>query len=247
MRAGRIEVAVNRDELSHFGLGSLVHSASQKEISYQPFEISRYGMGILAPQGMSNGSILVLDNPAGRFYMHVVDSEVYGTAPELRRYYLVNVDQEIDLEDMFGKFAQPHMSALRHFEPIRFARFHADPNILVHAKTFGTVGFYSLQSVNVSRSGMLISAARDRSVPFLENTLLEVTLVPGGHWLFQPVHCLAKVVRVGESTDRRGNSHSCFGVKFIEFQDAGQNIWDKTVSNLEHKTSRQIFVENIMP
>lgn len=246
MRAGRLDVAIKRDELSHFGLGALVHSASQKEISYQPFEISRYGMGILAPQGLTNGSVLTLENPAGRFYMHIIDSEAYST-PELRRYFLINVDQDIDLEEMFGKFAQPHMSALRHFEPIRFARFYSDPTILVHAKTFGTVGFYSLQSVNVSRSGMLIGSGKDRFVPFLENTLLEITLVPGGHWLFQPVHCLAKVVRVGERTDRRGNAQTCFGLKFIEFQDEGQNIWDKTVRNIEHKISRQVFVENIMP
>lgn len=233
--------------LCDFGLGRLAVQKSQETVPYQPVEISQYGIGVVAPHGLKNGTVLTLDREGAQIYLEVAESHPYREGGELTRYTLKTMDPDADLEAIFATHAvKPNIRALELFEPIRFARFSTEPQIVVHAKTFGTVGFYQLSSVNVSRSGMLVMAQRERMIPFHENTLLEMTIVPRGDWLFQPVHVLAKVIRVDAVGNETTGESRHFGIKFIEFQDQGQIVWDRTVRSVEQTVSgRRVFLDDV--
>src|SRR5690606_16849314 len=142
-----------------------------------------------------------------------------------------------DMEELFqaaGCFRKIAEEASR--MEFRSTRFEVKPTIPVHAKTFGAIGEYTLYTVNVSKSGLLVATEADSPVPFIVNTLLEITIDPSAQRLAQPILCLAKVVRHKRTV--QGNRRiQFFGVHFIEFNGQAQLAWQRTLEELERKAT----------
>src|SRR5690606_15066634 len=75
-------------------------------------------------------------------------------------------------------------------------------DLQVESKTIGTDANYKLSTVDVSRSGLLLSWDKDFRIPFNVNTILEMTIDPDSKCLGGPVSCLGKVVRRERTEDR---------------------------------------------
>lgn len=214
-----------------YGLGTMYRATDQRVLEYQPFEVSKLSLGIIGQQGLSEGSRVVLNTQMGRIELEVEGAVAASSDPlGVARYRLTTHDPRIDIERVFTQ-SGCHRKLAMADRRIQCARFEVSPNITVRARTFGAREHYTLNGVNISKSGLLmLGDARDR-VPFIVNTLLEIQL-EGNNWLREPVSCLAKVVR-NEVHAEDGRRQQEFGIKFIEFSDHGMEVWKDALANIE--------------
>lgn len=106
-------------------------------------------------------------------------------------------------------------------------------NLTVESKTLGSKVPYSLNTVNISKTGLLLGKEEGAKVPFIVNTLLELTIDPTCSFLAEPVSCLAKVVRL-ETIDEMGKIvNGKFGVQIIQLENDDAVTWESCLSNLE--------------
>lgn len=137
------------------------------------------------------------------------------------------------------------MNLVKYVRPVesrvRAQRMDVDGSMVVDSKTLGTSITYRLTTRNVSKSGMLLSWNNDSHVPFIVNTLIEMTIDPGARWLSQPVPCLGKVVRREEG----GSAGASFGIRIIQIDNSDLEAWEACVGSLErdaeHLTSDEEF------
>lgn len=112
---------------------------------------------------------------------------------------------------------------------IRAPRMEVDQALVVDSKTLGTTISYRLTTMNVSKSGLLLQWTNESHVPFIVNTLIELTIDPGRRWLPQPVPCLGKVVRREEV----GVEGARFGVRIVQIDNADLEAWEGCIKALE--------------
>jgi len=218
--------------LNDLGLGRLCLANSEDEIEYQPFEVSRTSLGIIARPGLEVGSRVALQSIVGPVEFEVIDQSRKGVVADQERYFLNLADRrEVDVEAVFSQSgcyerianlkSQAEVAGLMQF---RNARFTKGPPLSVVARTFGTPYKYYFVTKNLSKSGVLLEANREVVAPFQINTLLEVTLDLDCTWLKAPLTCLAKVVRRSADPDTTSKG-PCFGIHFIEFGEETQRQW----------------------
>jgi hypothetical protein len=123
----------------------------------------------------------------------------------------------------------------------RAPRFDAPENLIVTGKTIGTSVAYQMSTENISRSGMLLSWEHKAPVPFIENTILELTIDPHSKVLDLPVSCLGRVVRKVEQTDD-GQRHVKFGIRIVQIDNSDLDSWENCIFNL---SSRDVPVNAI--
>ena len=105
----------------------------------------------------------------------------------------------------------------------------------VHSKTIGTSAEYSLYTEDVSRSGLLLVWEKDAKMPFIVNTLLELTIDPTGSCLERPVTCLGKVVR-RDSAAADGKGHTArLGIQIVQMDNTDLNAWEGCLAQLEKR------------
>lgn len=221
-------------ELNNFGLGALMLKKSKEEIKYQPFEISRYGLGIITSQPLDIGSDLVLKSSLGEVPFRV-STQIPASEAGSLRYRLVALDMEADVEQFILDVANNEkVAALTLTKNLQHARFDTDPPIPVIAKTFGSTNRYRFQTVNVSTSGILMALDDEITAPFNINTLLELELIPNGVWLHEPLSCLGKVIRRNTFARHSGQSPVVsFGIQFLEFQKDDLKVWQAILKDIE--------------
>jgi len=105
--------------------------------------------------------------------------------------------------------------------------------LIVESKTLGTSAAYSMSTEDVSRSGLLLVWERDFKMPFIVNTLIEMTIDPTGSCLSKPVTCLGKVVR-RDSQDGSGQA-TRFGIQIVQMDPGDIENWECCLSELEKK------------
>ena len=99
----------------------------------------------------------------------------------------------------------------------------------VVVKTIGTKQGFPLQSLNVSRSGLLVqSNSTKKTVPFHDLTLVELVIQPDGFHLQSAVHAMGKVVRFASPN---GVDREQIAISLIEVQE--QDLWDGMMADLE--------------
>lgn len=104
----------------------------------------------------------------------------------------------------------------------------------VASRTIGTDAAYQLITEDISRSGLLLVWDRDIKMPFIVNTLLEMTIDPAGSCLERPVSCLGKVVR--RDADPAAGSHSArLGIQIVQIDNSDLVQWEDCVSELERR------------
>jgi hypothetical protein len=67
-------------------------------------------------------------------------------------------------------------------------------------------------------------------MPFIENTLLELTIDPQASCLGDPVSCLGKVVRRTET-----DGSSVLGVQIVQMDNDDLDAWEGCLTELERK------------
>ncbi len=114
---------------------------------------------------------------------------------------------------------------------VRAPRMPAE--LLIEARTLGTNQVYELGTVDVSRSGILVSWSRRGRMPYLVNTILEITIDPECSMLSAPVFCLAKVVRRDVTKDDRTHTAGELGIQILQMDQSDATVWENCVTALE--------------
>jgi hypothetical protein len=112
---------------------------------------------------------------------------------------------------------------------VRAPRFKLEQELVVTSKTIGTDVSFRLNTENVSRSGMLLRWGQTRPIPFIENTIIEMTIDPKGELLHRPVICLGKIVRK-RGTYAQGDLE--FGIAIIQIDNADLDVWESCLEEL---------------
>ena len=111
----------------------------------------------------------------------------------------------------------------------RAKRLGVNDGVVVTSKTIGTTISYNLSTENLSRTGMLLHLGRNRRVPYLINTILELTVDAGSEVFERPVSCLGKIVRV-DTTDP---GQPRYGVHIVQIDGRDLDVWEKGVVEME--------------
>ena len=120
---------------------------------------------------------------------------------------------------------------------VRAPRVALEESIVVESKTLGTNVSYRLTTHNVSKSGLLLHWSNDSRLPFIINTLIEMTIDPGAVVLKQPVNCLGKIVR------KEGSVPTEFGVRIVQIDNSDLEAWESCVSVLERDAKHLVTEE----
>jgi len=121
---------------------------------------------------------------------------------------------------------------------VRATRFRPKERVVVHSKTIGTYLTYKLSTENLSRSGLLLEWQQKRPIPFIENTILEMTIDPESDILGKPLQCLGKIVRRKASTDHEGETQ--FGVSIIQIEQEDMEDWHSCIDELSSRGAEVI-------
>jgi len=122
---------------------------------------------------------------------------------------------------------------------VRGARCARVPaTVTVASRTLGTEASYVLATLDVSASGLLCSFDRHGKMPFLVNTILEVTIDPGCTLLDVPLSCLAKVVRRENDPAEKNHSTGRLGIQILQMDQTDSTLWESCVALLEKRFGR---------
>src|SRR5689334_7120347 len=84
-----------------YGLGRIYRASDNRPVDYQPYEVSRFSLGIIGQQGLAVGQLLHLESQVGRIEL-LVEATMGHVDPEgVTRYKLVSPDSRVDLEKVF--------------------------------------------------------------------------------------------------------------------------------------------------
>jgi hypothetical protein len=135
---------------------------------------------------------------------------------------------------------QPRMADAKSRAP----RYEVGKELVVSSKTIGTSVAYNLNTENISRSGMLLTWEHNSPVPFIENTILELTIDPQTNVLDTPVSCLGKVVRKIQRSET-GEPQIQFGVRIVQIDGTDLDKWESCIDDLA-KRSVPVSAQNPM-
>lgn len=108
-------------------------------------------------------------------------------------------------------------------------------DLQVQSRTIGTNVAYSLSTEDVSRSGLLLVWQHGETMPFIVNTLLELTIDPHGSCLEKPVSCLGKVVRREQESAKEGDPSTKLGIQIVQIDKGDQTVWEGCLGELERR------------
>ena len=127
----------------------------------------------------------------------------------------------------------------------RAPRFDMSSRVQVQTKTLGAEISYGLTTRNVSRSGLLLTWEQGSRVPFIENTLVEMTIDPHQSLLDIPVNCMGKVVRrVDNFSEESQQSMSDFGVQIVQIDGNDLVNWEACITALAQKVKQLNVIDH---
>lgn len=121
---------------------------------------------------------------------------------------------------------------------VRAPRYDTNGELIVASKTIGTDLTYRLCTENVSRSGLLLTWDYNTKIPFIEKTILELTIDPESDWLSAPVSCLGKVVRRQTKRVDQNVEATQFGIRIVQIDNTDLDIWDDCISHLAENAAQ---------
>lgn len=111
---------------------------------------------------------------------------------------------------------------------VRATRF--SKRLFVASKTIGTEVTFNLSTQNVSRSGLKLGWEQMRPIPFIENTIIEMTIDPMREFLKEPLQCLGKVVRREGVQSKQSGSNLSFGISIIQIDATDLDLWESCLA-----------------
>ncbi len=113
---------------------------------------------------------------------------------------------------------------------VRSGRIDVGQRLRVDTRTLGTTTIYALATHNISRTGLLLQVVRNHRVPYMVNTLLEMTVDPEGALFSTPVSCLGKIVRISSADDSKPQ----YGVQVVQLEGQDLDVWELGLFMLEN-------------
>ena len=212
-------------------LGHIRSEATEQLIEYEPFEFANHSLGILSPEVLELGSHLVLETHHNQQLVFTVLEKEVDEAHRLFRYRIFSDDKEIDLSDSLE--IDPKTGRLkldRAGNYLQNARFEPVDSLKVELKTFGSSTPFRLETIDMSKTGMLVCAAKPCGIiPFSENTLLELNLSLSNGVTLRP---LAKVIRCFRE-GREPKVTKYYALQFVDFVPEEYSDWLQHLENLE--------------
>jgi hypothetical protein len=108
-------------------------------------------------------------------------------------------------------------------------------DLSVESRTIGTNACYQFLTEDVSRSGLLLVWDRHVKMPFLVNTLIEITIDPDGKHLSRPVQCLGKVVRRDANATEQNGHGARLGIQIVQIDNTDLATWEGCLAELERR------------
>lgn len=219
------------------GFGLISVPGWEKSVDYALYEVSHHNIGIISSDNLEIGTEVTLEYREHLTIPMIVHQIVpkKNLPPGYRRYRLITVNPEIDFEKLLPESAHRKVSlSNRHLYQVRFARFATEIPTKVEARTFGSDEPYHMKTVNVSKSGFLISSPPGFRVPFHESTLLELVI----HLEGKPIRCLGKVIRCEVDFEKKLKR---YGINLCDIHVDDRERYFSYIDDVEHSKNRQVF------
>ncbi len=114
----------------------------------------------------------------------------------------------------------------------RSSRYDCD--VVIQAKTLGSLVGCDFLSINVSSSGLLLGAGANMT-PYITNTLLDIKIDPMAEVLPRPITCMGKVVRKENDFIDPGYEVTKYGIMIIQMSHPDLFLWRELLDKLEVK------------
>jgi len=219
--------------------GSIFKEDETSLVGYWPVEASKYMMRILVEEDISLNTFLWIRNNSVKLKVQVDHIEKNFRDSAFHLISLSSVTFTGSLESTLHETHEvaKHTSEEGHFSEkkplsltIRSPRFCPAPPVIVIAKTFGSLDIFKFMTVDLSKSGMLMTET-DEKAPFIGNTIIELNIDPEGIVFESSFECLGKIVRK-DST----NTKAKFGVQLIDLPPELEAKWEQYIASLEYPT-----------
>lgn len=210
-------------------LGVLRLTATNQALEYRAFELSSCTLGIIAQQPLSPKDYLMLENPGLRIPLRVIDSARGNAAESDHRYRLMCLDSNLQLDQVCLRHQGGSSKA-----SFQYARFSLQPKLYVEVKNLLTHTTQLMETVNISRTGMLLKTQASQASlrDFALNSQVWTRLDIGHLWLPQTLEPRAQVVRT--YLDKvAGQTYGFLGLQFISFTGPEATLWNELLSRLE--------------
>jgi len=123
---------------------------------------------------------------------------------------------------------------------VRTSRYALEDFLNVQASTLGSRDIYVLQSTDISRSGLFLSAANGEFLPFSNNTILELTVRPSPETDQRPLRFVGKVVRCVTSTQSQRKSGTVgIGIQIVEMDHETVQAWERCIARAAERTRQR--------
>ncbi len=218
-----------------FGLMSIV--GWEKPVDYVLYEVSHHNIGIITSDPLMVGTRVTVEYRDNQQIPLIVHQEVpkKNLPAGYKRYRLITTDPELNFEKILPENSHRKVSVSnRQQYHVRFARFSTEIPTLVEARTFGSEEPYHMKTINVSKTGFLLSSPPGFRVPFHESTLLELTLFLED----QPIRCLGKVIRCEVDFEKKIKR---YGVNICDIHADDRERYYSFIEDTEHRKNRQVF------
>ncbi|HYX35682.1 MAG TPA: hypothetical protein VE954_21510 [Oligoflexus sp.] len=203
--------------------------ATNAPLNYQLYEVSACTVGILTSENLSSHDYLVMEAEGRRIPLRV--AEILppvrpDQGPMIKRYRLSCLDCLMELDRLLA----PDASSERR---LQFPRCPVNPRIYVEARWPGREHLEMLESVDISRSGLLLRSVQGSNYVSMPNdTAFPLRLDVARLWLPESVQPLARIVRTYQAYEEF-KTFSYIAVQLIDWSSREADTWNRLLRRIE--------------
>lgn len=204
-------------------------TATNAPLDYQLYEVSACTVGILTPENLSSRDYLVMEAEGRRIPLRV--SEILPSfrppfGPVVKRYRLTCPDCLMELDRLLIPEASSERS-------LQFPRCPVNPKVYVEARWPGREQVDLLESVDISRSGLLLRLVKgDDHAQLPKNAAIPLRLDVARLWLPETLQPLGRIVRVFDSYDDF-KTFTSIAMELIDFPAQDAVHWNQLLRRIE--------------
>ncbi len=204
-------------------------TATNAPLQYELYEVSACTVGILTVENLSNRDYLVMEAEGRRIPLRV--SEILPSyraeiGPVVKRYRLTCLDCLMELDRLL---TLPESSE----RILQFPRCPVTPKVYVEARWPGREQVELLESVDISRSGLLLRIVKaDDHAHLPKNATLPLRLDVARLWLPETLQPLGRIVRVFNSHEEF-KTFTLIAIELIDFPAQDALHWNQLLRRIE--------------
>lgn len=204
-------------------------TATNAPMSYKLYEVSACTVGILALEKLTERDYLVMEAEGRRIPLRV--AEILNPikpkiGPVIQRYRLTCLDILMDLDRLLTADESSEQS-------LQFARCPVNPRIYVEAIWPGRNRVELLESVDISRSGLLLRVSKGTDfAPLVPNQMAPLRLDVARLWLPESLEPTARIVRVWNSQEEF-KTFSYIAVQLVDLTTREADDWNRLLRRIE--------------